>query len=245
MAEQGENPWQQSFRIFLASLAPVMEVCMREDSRLGLEANKAVGMFTSSYQETGQAALILLRARDNLHKAFVWEEGPEGEFKSAVISPDSPVLDAVFQAQHGFSEFVRSWQPLMDSMAGIVWLTVEASNGAGMRRLASLPELARAVQKDDVPEHARAFCKVLTEGAGWYLDGLRVMRNELVHNKRVVTLTPNPRAVGRTIVEIDALGREASERLDLDKFLGTVYGKFLVFCLDFASGVALLNFQRP
>jgi hypothetical protein len=251
VAHSDEELWEQSNRIvftFIGRLLartlgyasvelseiPTIITIISASSR---DFGTRLGLYTVGYRDNINALRALLKAREELRDRFVWTKSPNGEISSPIVSSgdNDRILSALNDASFAFSQFVKTWQPLMDAIAGLVWIVFEATAKVHIRCPVSFTELSQIASRSGWDAPATKFKDVLTIGANWYLNHIRVLRNQLVHNERVATLLP---AIGslRTIVEIKKPHfDETSANFDLDSFLNWSYGHFLVFCVGLAK----------
>ena len=141
----------------------------------------------------------------------------------------------MIESSFAFIQFVKTWQALMDSLAGLIWLVCTITQNTDLRRPKSFTELCKLASQSSWPATAPNIKELLDGTADWYMSILRVLRNQLVHNERTATLIPRINSP-RTLVEIKTPHfDETVDTFDFDDFLSFAYGHFLVFCVGFAN----------
>lgn len=139
------------------------------------------------------------------------------------------------EASTAFYDHLTSWQPMMDAVASLVNTCLAANDGLQPRDLA-LPALMKKAQVVTWPGGFEGVRRACLESLAFYHDELRPMRNNLVHNHKVVAVYPHP--IGRLAVEIVTPGHE-DERptYDLAFLVGESHVRFSQFASSTKSAL--------
>jgi hypothetical protein len=250
VAQPDEDLWDHANRVTLLSVGRLLAATEGENDAdsgniavlaiIAGHKSKDVGnclaTYTLSQRDNQQALRQLLKARESLRERFVWEQRPNGEFAGPIISSQGgPAATAMIETSFAFIQFVKTWQPLMDAMAALIWLVCTITQNADLRRPKSFTELCKLAAQSSWAATTPNIRELLEGTADWYLSTLRVLRNQLVHNERTATLIPRINSL-RTLVEVKKPHfNETADTFDLDDFLSFAYGHFLVFCVGFAT----------
>jgi hypothetical protein len=140
-------------------------------------------------------------------------------------------------ASTAFYDHLASWQPMMDAVASLVSACLAANEGQQIRDIA-LPALMKKAQGTSWPGTFEGVRRACVEHLTFYHDELRPMRNNLVHNNKVVAVYPHP--IGRLAVEIVTPGEEDDRTTyDLAFLVGESHIRFHSFAVGTKSALYL------
>ena len=234
VAREGEALWDHAHRVALLALVGATVRLDIGDIGASRDAGHYLGAYQQSFSKTRSALKDLLRARASMHGVIQWEPTGDGRHRTQLIAEsDTETVDTVNEAAARFVAFVVSWQPLMDSIAAHVATVMEP---LGPKLPKDMLRLSKAAA-DKLPDSARRLRKALTEQVAWYVDDVRILRNNFVHHHRVAHLFPGAGSE-KTDVTIKKLEHdETTDRFHLDQFISWTFGHFLLFAVGLDEGL--------
>jgi len=231
-AKPGEQLWEHAHRLNLLALGKLTaDILLRPTMR---EYSHLLGAYLSNYEAHCRGLRCLLRARDTLMMAVVWPQDGTG----LLLDSEDVRHDIIKECGAAFVDSVNSWQPMMDSLATATVLLVR-EHGFKIKAAKSAFELYQYLeQKPSACVAHPAILAFTGRTIEWYVNGIRLMRNQFVHNERVAFIVPRADNV-TAIVELKKLEHhQTSQSFDLDEFLSYTYARFLLFAHALVEGAS-------
>lgn len=230
IALPGEQLWDHAHRLILLGFRELISGLSLAVLSKAADLAHATGSYVSAFEMNKASLRRLLQTRALLMTTVKWPKDGTGLLLAAGDSKCAAVQDC----SGAFVDFVKSWQPLMDSVAKTLTLGLREFDRK-VKVVNSVVELGSLLQSQPVSSEVSKFLVVFTGRViEWYQQDVRIMRNQFVHNERIALALPDSSGT-RTLIEIKKLEHhETSHVLDLDRFLNWTYAEFLLFASSFA-----------
>ncbi|MFY9825402.1 MAG: hypothetical protein WAM82_28765 [Thermoanaerobaculia bacterium] len=197
--------------------------------------------FLTRSKDNQIAAKTLRSALDKLLGMWSWKEGEGGEWYGPETRPGDELSSHMHFTETCFVQFMISWQPLLDAVAGLIWSFLLLSGMESQQRFTSMFSLVRFAEKNAWPDTYEKMREILVKGLKWYITDARVLRNQLVHNERFVAIVPRLNSPG-TAIELKKIGDEDThERFALEEYVSTLYKNYLLFAVGTAEAAEAIG----
>lgn len=237
-SKPNEPVWDHAHRIVMTKLVLTIASVGTKGDEIGKIISQPIGAYLSGFKQMKNSLLDLYRLQERLQMKLEWTRKSSGEWVSQLITVSNDnIINIIYDTKLAFMVYVKSWQPLMDAIAELIYRFLKWRGFLIINRNVSMTQLVKAVANKDWPTELLQLKSALTTRIKWYMDDIRIMRNQFIHNQREVTLISVPESK-QIVVELEKLDHpETKDKFFLDQFVNWTLGNYLLFAVAAARGL--------